>query len=93
MSAARGDFVEEFREYLARFDQVAGGETDFGAFAKHNGRLVKKLRYEEFEPVYREYHDIARTYFESVDRGDTINDIVVKLIRERASELVLTSPV
>lgn len=93
MSAPEGDLVDEFRDYLARFDGLAGKPTDFGAFIKHEGRLVKKLTYEEFEPVHREYHDVARAYFESVDRGDTINDVVVKLIRERATQLLLTSPV
>lgn len=87
------DFVEQYREYLDRFDDAAGGPADFGAFVKHNGRMVKRLRYDEFEPVYTEYHEIAKAYFDSVDRGDTINDVVVKLIRDRATELIKTSPV
>lgn len=86
------DLVSEYRGYLDRFE-VACGERDFGEFVKHQGRIVKKLRYEEFEPVYLEYFDVARTYFESVDRGDTVNDVIVKLLRERANELFLTSPV
>jgi hypothetical protein len=86
------DLVKEYREYLERFESLAG-ESDFGAFVKHKGRLVKKLRYDEFEPVYREYYEVAKTYLDSIDRGDTINDVVVKLLREKASELFLTSPV
>ena len=86
------DLVQEYKGYLDRFETEAG-PVEFGSFAKHNGRLVKKMRFDEFEPVYKEYYDIAKTYIDSLDRGDTINDVVVKLLRERASELFLTSPV
>ena len=78
--------------HLSRFDEKYG-EQDFGSFVKYEGRLIKKLRYQEFEPIYSEYYQVAKTYFDSVDRGDTINDVVVKLLRERAIELLLTSPV
>jgi hypothetical protein len=92
MAAGEPDLVKEYREYLERFEEAVG-DRPFGAFVKHHGRLVRKLRYEEFEPLYREYFEVARAYFDSVDRGDTINDVVVKLIRERATELFLASPV
>ena len=85
------DFVKEFREYLTRFE-AEHGDTDFGAFVKHRGRLVKKLRYEEFEPMYREFNDMAKSYFDSLDRGDTINDVVVKVLRQRAIELFVDPP-
>ena len=89
---AKGDLVGEYREYLQRFDKELG-TGDFGDFVKHKGKLIKKLAYDEFEPLYTEYHEVASAYFESMDRGDTINDIIVKLIRERAAQLILTSPV
>ena len=87
-----GDLVGEYREYLGRFDKELG-TGEFGDFVKHKGKLIKKLAYEEFESIYAEYHEVASAYFESMDRGDTINDIVVKLIRERAAQLILASPV
>lgn len=93
MADESGELVDEYREYLERFDEAAGAPTDFGQFVKHNGRLCKKLRYDEFEPLYKEYNEVAKAYFESVDRGDTINDVIVKLIRDRATELIKTSPV
>ena len=86
------DLVTEYREYLARFES-GYGEQEFGAFVKFNGRLVKKLRYEEFEPLCQEYFDMAKNYFSGLDRGDTINDVVVRLLREHAVALLLTSPV
>jgi hypothetical protein len=86
------DIAKEYQEYLGRFESEYG-DSDFGVFVKHRGRLVKKMRLDEFEPVYREFSDIARSYFDSLDRGDTINDVVVKVLRERAIELLVTSPV
>ena len=91
-SVARHEFDTEYREYLSRFD-TAHGQTEFGAFVKERGRLVKKLRYPEFEPLFREFQDVAKSYFDSLDRGDTINDVVVKVLRERAIELFLDPPV
>ena len=87
--------ADEYREYLARFDQtVEGGDAvAVGAFAKFKGKLIKKLSPEEFATKNKEYLDLASHYFQALDRGDTINDVIVKLVRERAAELVLTSPV
>jgi len=86
-----GDLVEEYRAYLERFEGE-GGTGDFGSFVKHNGRLIKKMRYDEFEPKYNEYRDVAKAYEDSVSRGDTINDVVVKILRECCDELLLERP-
>jgi hypothetical protein len=91
MGADAGDFVSEYREYLERFEATLG-PGDFGQFFKYNGRLIKKLRYDEFEPKYSEWSQVAQAYQESLSRGDTINDIVVKILRERCDELVLAPP-
>jgi hypothetical protein len=85
------DLVEEFRDYLKRFEAVAG-PGEFGSFVKHNGRLIKKLRYDEFEPKLTEYREVEQEYFAILERGDTINDILVRLLRERADELFLERP-
>jgi hypothetical protein len=85
------DLVEEFRRYLERFEALAG-PGDYGTFVKHKGRLIKKLTYEEFEPKFYEYSEVMTAYTESLDRGDTINDVVVRLVRERCDELVLERP-
>jgi hypothetical protein len=86
------DLVAEYQEYLARFE-ASFGDVDFNVFVKHKSRLIKRLPYDEFETIYREYFAMAKAYFEAQDRGDTINDIVVKVLREHAGQLVLTSPV
>ncbi len=83
----------EYDDYIVRFDTAAGETTAVGGFAKYKGRLIKKLTADEFSDKNKEYLELAAHYFQSLDRGDTINDVVVKLVRERAAELVLTSPV
>lgn len=89
---AAEDLRDEYQRYLSRFLQEAG-EADVGSFAKYKGKLIKKLDFDEFSQLHGEYHALAAHYFESLDRGDTINDIVVRSIRDYAANLILTSPV
>ncbi len=85
------DLPERYREYLERFTRELG-DIELGKFAKWNARLIKKLAFEEFTPAYLEYTEIAERYQESIDRGDTINDIVLRILRDKAANLVLPSP-
>lgn len=85
------DLTERYREYLDRF-MTEIGDVKAGAFAKFNGRLIKKLSFEEFTPKFLEYNELAERYLESLDRGDTINDVVLKVLRESAANLVLKPP-
>jgi hypothetical protein len=86
------DVAAEYAQYLQRFDAQVG-EAEPGAFAKFRGRLIRKLDLDEFTTRWGEYHELAGHYFQSIDRGDTINDMVVRLLRDHAATLVLTSPV
>jgi hypothetical protein len=86
--ADRVDFVDEYRSYLARFDQQVG-KYDFGMPAKWKGRLVKKLSYEEFEAKLGEYQKFDAVYREILQRGDTVSDAVIKLLRDRSAELLM----
>jgi len=85
------DLPERYHEYLERFARELG-EVQVGAFAKFGGRLIKKLTFEEFTPAYVEYTEMSARYFESLERGDTVNDVVLRLLREQAATLVLKPP-
>ena len=85
------DLPARYHQYLERFAKELG-DIQVGAFAKYNGRLIKKLSFEEFTPIYLEFTEMTDRYHESVERGDTINDIVLRLLRERAASLVLQPP-
>jgi hypothetical protein len=87
-----GELDKEYEQYLARFDKEIG-DAELGAFAKYNGQLIQKLGYEEFESLYKAYASAAYSYRASVERGDTINDLIVKRVRDHATKLVLKSPV
>lgn len=83
---------DRYDEYLARWESDVG-PAEVGAFAKFRGRLIKKLSAEEFGPLVREYDTLAQRYLESVERGDTVNDVLVRLVRERAAALLVVPPV
>jgi hypothetical protein len=85
------DLPERYHEYLDRF-MTEIGDVKVGAFAKYNGRLIKKLSFEEFTPAWLEYQQIATQYTESLERGDTINDVVLRLLREKAAGVVMKPP-
>jgi hypothetical protein len=83
-----GDAVDEYRRYLERFE-AAVGPSEFGTYAKYHGRLIKKLTYDEFEEKLGEYREVDKAYKEILDHGDTINDVLVKVLRERSDELLI----
>ena len=82
------DLVALYDEYLGRFAAEVG-DSKIGAFAKFNGLLIKKLSAEEFALAYGEYAKTTKRYASMVERGDTINDVVLKRLREQAANLVL----
>jgi hypothetical protein len=88
MADERTEYVEQYRQYLQRYEDLFG-PCDFGAYSKHKGRLIKKLRYDEFEQRWREFQEVDRAYTEIMARGDTINDVLVKILRERYDEFLL----
>lgn len=91
MSQTSRSAAEEYQAYLVRWEKDLG-PSDAGTFAKFAGRLIKKMTEEEFLPVHQEYETLAKTFRDSVARGDTVNDVVVRLLRDRAATLVRTGP-
>lgn len=92
MSDPAIDVLGRYHEYLERFAGELGA-VEVGAFAKFGGRLIKKLTLDEFKRSFLEYADISDRYYDSLDRGDTINDMVVRVLREKAANLILKPPV
>jgi hypothetical protein len=83
---------QDYRAYLARWEKDVGA-NEIGTFVKFSGRLIKKMSEQEFTVVQQEYEALAKRYLESVQRGDTVNDVVVRLLRDRAATLVRDPPV
>jgi len=82
------DLPARYHEYLDRFATKVG-TVDVGAFAKYDGKLIKKLSFEEFTPTYLEFTEMQTAYLETIARGDTINDVVLRVLRDKAATLVL----
>lgn len=85
------DLADRYHDYLARFATELG-DIAVGAFAKYNGKLIKKLAFEEFTPAYLEYTELVARYLESLDRGDTVNNVTLRLVREKSAEMLLKPP-
>jgi hypothetical protein len=88
MGASPPDPVDAFRSYLERFEQTFG-PCEFGTYVKHkHGRPIKKLTYDEFEEKWNELAEVNQAYEEIVANGDTINDVLVKVLRERCDDVL-----
>jgi hypothetical protein len=85
------DLPARYAEYLARVTAELG-ELATGAFAKYSGRLIKKLSFDEFTRAHLDHVELRARYQDSLERGDTINDLVIRLLREQAATLVLPAP-
>ena len=85
------DLADRYHAYLERWNREAG-DVPVGTFAKFSGKLIKKLSFEEFTPILIEFAEMATRYQESIDRGDTINDVVLKVLRDQAAQLMLPPP-
>jgi hypothetical protein len=79
---------DEYQAYLARFE-AAVGPCEPGSYAKFRGRLIKKLKPDEFPAHWKEYQAAMETYAAIMERGDTINDVVARVLKERCDELVI----
>jgi hypothetical protein len=79
---------DPYQGYLARF-QALMGQLPVGSYGKFKGLLVRKLPPDEFEKKHGEWVTLSRTYKGIMQRGDTLNDAVTKLLREREAELLL----
>ena len=80
--------VVAFREYVERFDKELGPK-EFGQFGTWERQLVKKLKFDEFTVKYRQFKEMEHVYKGIVERGDTINDMMLHELREHAAELLI----
>ena len=53
---------------------------------------MRKLSADEFATRNSEFATLDKTYRGIIERGDTINDAVVRMWRERRAELLIDGP-
>jgi hypothetical protein len=80
--------ADPYLDYLARFEQQIGA-LSVGAYGKWKGKLVRKLAPDEFATKHGELTSLSTHYQKSLARGDTLNDALTKLLRERQVELLI----
>jgi hypothetical protein len=90
-STTLDDLPGRYTEYLDRFTREVG-DIKFGDFAQYAGRAIRMLSFEEFTETYTEYHELLTRYRDSLERGDTVDDLMLKLMREQSANLVLPTP-
>jgi len=80
--------IDPYLDYLARFEENVGAMS-VGSYGKYHGRLIRKLAAEEFTLKFGEYSKLSDHYRTMLERGDTLNDALTKILRERRDELLL----
>jgi hypothetical protein len=80
--------TDPYLAYLGRWDELVGA-VPVGQYGKWNGKMVRKLAPAEFLNKLDEYQKLNTHYHQCLERGDTLNDAMVKLLSERAGELLL----
>lgn len=83
---------EAYEEYLERYEHALGAR-DVGQYTKWQGRLVKKLTLAEFTTRNDQYRALCDDLKQIILVGGTINDILVKQVRECAADLIVRSPI
>jgi hypothetical protein len=78
----------EYAVYLSRADARIG-EVSVGQYAKVDGRLVKKLSYQEFAERWEQFVDLRQAIERSIARDDTVNDGAMRRLKEAAAELLV----
>ena len=79
---------QRYQAYLLRVQEKLGGAAA-GAYAKYQGRLIKVLDLPEFVQHWSQYEHLHASYDQIMAGGDTVNDAIVQMLRERAAELLL----
>jgi hypothetical protein len=85
----KDDYLDVYRRYLSRFEALFG-EVDFDAAVQHQGKLITKLRYEEFVAKWTEYKQVEEYLREVMTKGATLNDEVNRTYAALAAHVLET---
>jgi hypothetical protein len=87
---SRDGLLDVYKRYLKKFEQMFG-ETDFKETVRFQGRLIRKLKYDDFVAKWTEFKQIENFLKEVMTKGATLNDEVNRSYAE-LSATVLESP-
>lgn len=83
-------YIDVYRRYLERFEEKFG-DLDFNQTVQHRGRLVQRLRYDEFVAKWTEYKQLEEYLREVMSKGATLNDEIYHSYEELSAH-VLENP-
>jgi hypothetical protein len=81
---------QRYQSYLER--AVVLGAIEPGGYGKFDGKLVRKLNLDEFRERIKEYDALVSSYEKIVQNGHTLSNTLIRVLRERAAELLVQSP-
>ena len=84
------DYIDVYKRYLNRFEELFG-EIDFDEVVQHRGKVIQKLRYDDFVAKWTEFKQIEDYLREVMSKGATLNDEVNRNY-EKLSAAVLENP-
>lgn len=84
------DYVDIYKRYLGKFEELFGG-LSFDETVRYKGKLIKKLKYDEFVTKWNEYKKIETYLKEVMSKGATLNEEVNRTYAE-LSATVLENP-
>lgn len=82
---------EAYRLYLERFARAVG-DVEVGGYGKSAGQLVKKLSAPEFARMWQDFVELRATYENVLARGYTLDNAIIRELRERAAQLFVEMP-
>ncbi len=83
------DYIDVYRRYLKKFDETFG-DLDFGEVVQNRGKLVQKLRYDEFVDKWSEYKRIEDYLREVMSKGATLNEEIHRTYQELSAHVLET---
>jgi hypothetical protein len=84
------DYVDIYKHYLTKFDELFGA-LSFEETVRYKGKLIRKLKYDEFVTKWNEFRKIESYLKEVMTKGATLNDEVNRTYAE-LSATVLENP-
>jgi len=87
---SKDDYIDIYKRYLRKFEDLFGS-MEFDEVVQHGGKLIKKLRYDEFVVKWIEFKRIEGYLREVMSKGATLNDEVNRNYAE-LSAYVLETP-
>ncbi|MDJ0764207.1 MAG: hypothetical protein QNJ97_14590 [Myxococcota bacterium] len=87
---SKDDFIDIYKRYLSKFEGLFG-DLDYSEVAQYRGKLINKLRYDEFVLKWNEFKRIEAYLREIMSKGATLNEEINHTYNE-LSAYVLETP-